>query len=47
VRIIVPPDGIKDARAWKQTGATSAEVESIIERAEIRKLKIAARKASR
>jgi hypothetical protein len=30
VQVIAPPTGLKDARAWKQTGATRADVEAII-----------------
>ncbi len=30
VRVVLPPDGIKDARAWRQAGATRADVEAAI-----------------
>lgn len=33
VRIIEPPDGVKDARAWKRNGANSAEVVAAINNA--------------
>lgn len=49
VRVIAPPSGIKDGRAWKLAGATMADVESAIEAAPVQKLKvaIARRKAGR
>ena len=34
VRVIHPPDGIKDARAWKQVGGTRSEIREAIEQAE-------------
>ena len=40
VRIIEPPDGVKDARAWKRNGATAADVSALINRAEPRQLRI-------
>ena len=40
VRIIEPPDGVKDARAWKRNGATAADVMALIDRAEPRRLRI-------
>jgi 5S rRNA maturation endonuclease (ribonuclease M5) len=33
VRVICPPAGVKDARAWKQAGATAAEVQATIDAA--------------
>jgi hypothetical protein len=36
VRIITPPPGIKDARAWKQAGATRADVQAAIDAAPVR-----------
>jgi hypothetical protein len=45
VRIVTPPDGIKDARAWKCAGATAAEMLAMIDAAPIRKLKITVEKA--
>jgi hypothetical protein len=40
VRIVTPPNGIKDARAWKQAGATAADVLALIEAAPACKLRI-------
>lgn len=40
VRIITPPAGVKDARAWKQAGATAADVLAAIAAAPIRTLTI-------
>jgi phage/plasmid primase-like uncharacterized protein len=40
VRIITPPAGVKDARAWKQAGATSADVLAAIAAAPVRTLTI-------
>jgi 5S rRNA maturation endonuclease (ribonuclease M5) len=42
VRVIVPPAGVKDAREWKRSGATAADVQAAIHAAEVRKLAIAA-----
>ena len=42
VRVISPPTGMKDARAWKQSGATPADVLARINAAVIRKLTIKA-----
>jgi hypothetical protein len=49
VRIIAPPAGIKDARAWKLAGAAAADVRAAIDTAPVRKLKVAvaSRKAGR
>lgn len=33
VRVIQPPDGIKDARAWLQSGATRHDIQQVIEAA--------------
>ena len=33
VRVILPPDGVKDARAWLQRGATAGDVQAAIEAA--------------
>jgi hypothetical protein len=38
VRVIEPPPGVKDVRAWKQAGATRADVERLIEAAPDRRL---------
>jgi len=40
LRIIRPPDGIKDARAWKQAGATATDLRAAIDTAPIHKLSI-------
>ena len=40
VRVIQPPEGIKDARAWKSAGASQKDVLSMIEAAPVRRLKI-------
>ena len=40
VRVIEPPAGIKDARGWKQHGATSADVQAVIDATPVRRLKI-------
>lgn len=40
VRIVSPPDGVKDARAWKAAGATMDDIAEAIESAAVRKLKI-------
>ena len=40
LRIIRPPAGVKDARAWKQAGATAADVQRAIDPAPIRKLAV-------
>ena len=43
VRIIAPPSGVKDAREWKRSGATSADVQQAIDAAPVRKLAVSAR----
>jgi hypothetical protein len=40
VRIITPPAGIKDARAWKQAGAMAADVLAAIDAAPVRRLAV-------
>ena len=40
VRVIRPPDGINDGRAWLQAGAERADVERDIEAAAVQRLKI-------
>jgi hypothetical protein len=44
VRIVTPPAGIKDARAWLLAGATRVDVEQTIAAATVRRL-TASRKA--
>jgi hypothetical protein len=43
VRVVAPPEGIKDARAWKRSGARREDVLRTIEAAPERRLKIRAR----
>ena len=45
VRVITPPSGIKDARQWKQCGATGADVLAVIDAAPVRSLRLTSRKA--
>ncbi len=45
VRIITPPTPFKDARAWRQGGATAADVQLLIDAAPVRRLKLTIRKA--
>ena len=40
VRVITPPAGVKDAREWKRSGATHADVQAAISVATVRKLSI-------
>jgi hypothetical protein len=40
VRVITPPAGIKDARAWKRAGATAADIFSAVDATFSKKLKI-------
>lgn len=40
VRVITPPDAIKDARAWKRAGATREDIERTIREAEAVRLKV-------
>lgn len=47
VRIIAPPDGVKDARAWLRAGGTSADVSAAIEAAPVRRLRVETRKGGR
>ncbi len=42
VRVIRPPVGVKDVRAWKRAGGTHADVERLIRSAAVRRLKIGA-----
>jgi len=42
VRIVTPPAGIKDARAWKRAGATTADVQAVIDAAAVRLLTVKA-----
>lgn len=40
VRVATPPAGIKDARQWKQRGATAAGVAAVIDAAPVRRLAV-------
>ena len=44
VRVIAPPAGIKDAREWKRSGATAADVQAAIDAATSRKLRVSVRR---
>ncbi len=44
VRVIEPPEGIKDARAWLRVGGTRREVEQVISRAAVQGLVIRAQR---
>jgi len=44
LRVIRPPEGIKDARAWKASGATSGDVTAAIEAAPARRVAIRTRR---
>ena len=43
VRVIVPPDGIKDARDWLRAGGKRADVERVIGAAPVRRLTVQAK----
>ena len=43
VRVIAPPAGVKDAREWKRSGATAADVQVAIDAAPVRKLAVSTR----
>jgi hypothetical protein len=45
VRIVAPPDGVKDARQWKQGGATAADVDNLVAAAPAFRLTIKINKA--
>jgi hypothetical protein len=47
VRVIAPPDGTKDARAWVRAGATRQDVEQVIGAAPVRRLAVRAREVPR
>jgi len=47
VRIITPPNGIKDARDWQRAGATTADVQAAIDAAEPRRLHVTAERKGR
>lgn len=47
MRLIAPPVGVKDVRAWRQAGATAAEVQGVIDAAEVRRLTVSTDRAER
>ena len=47
VKVIAPPPGIKDARAWLRAGGTAADVAAAIDAAPVRRLKVTATKKGR
>jgi hypothetical protein len=47
VRVIAPPAGIKDARAWLQAGATRQDVEKMVQAAPPRQLAVRVREVTR
>jgi hypothetical protein len=47
VRVIEPPEGVMDARAWLQAGATREELEKVIAAAPARRLVVRARPSGR
>ena len=47
VRVITPPVPHKDARAWRQSGGTAADVQTAIDAAPVRRLTISTRKKGR
>jgi len=47
VRVIAPPAGIKDARAWEQAGARAADVQFAIDAAPVRRLTVTTRRKGR
>jgi hypothetical protein len=46
LRVVTPPAGVKDARAWVQSGATRADVLDVIRSAEVHRLTVRARATS-
>jgi len=47
VRVIAPPDRVKDARQWRQAGATAADVLAVIGAAPVRRVTITTEKKGR
>jgi len=47
VRVIAPPAGVKDARDWKRSGATTADVLAAIDAAPVRRLTVTTRRKGR
>ena len=46
LRVITPPLGVKDARQWKQLGATNADVMAAIDESAVLRLTISLRKGA-
>lgn len=44
VRVITPPEGVKDAREWKRRGATRQEVQEVIDAAKVCRLSVQIRR---
>jgi len=44
VRVIQPPEGVKDARSWLQAGGTRRDVQQVIDAAAVRRLRIRTRR---
>jgi hypothetical protein len=44
LKIIAPPVGIKDAREWKRSGATTTDVQAVVDAAPIRRLGVRVRR---
>lgn len=47
VRVVTPPAGVKDAREWKLSGATAADVNQVIEAAPVRRHSFSSRRIGR
>lgn len=43
VRVLSPPDGSKDVRAWRQAGATRQDLDALVDRAEPVELQVTSR----
>jgi 5S rRNA maturation endonuclease (ribonuclease M5) len=46
VRVVTPPPGVKDARAWKLNGATAADVEDAVQATPARRLTVRSRSSA-
>ena len=44
VRVIAPPEGIKDTREWKRAGATHRDIQAVIDATPVRRLAICSKK---
>jgi hypothetical protein len=47
VRVVTPPTGIKDARAWLQAGGSRADLDTAIQTAPVWRLQIQRRRVHR